>query len=89
MGEDAGVRWNLISGRNLDTSTGVIEAPMVISAADLAVDQTANRQIRAEMRTPRALHHRLAGSIAIGNQAIPRHVDPAHGIARDLTREAD
>jgi hypothetical protein len=59
----------------------------MVGAADLAFDHFALRQVGAEMRAPRALRDRLAGAIAISDDARADNIDPKRLACFNLARE--
>ena len=60
IGEDARGRRDPVAGRDMGAGARAVERPVVVGAAQPAVDHLPDRQVGAEMRAPRALHHRLA-----------------------------
>jgi hypothetical protein len=66
-----------------------VERPVVIGAAQPAIDHLPDREIGAEMRAPGALHHRLARRIAPRDDPRAEEIAADHVAGRQLARQAD
>jgi hypothetical protein len=90
VGKDPRRRRDLVAAGDMDAGARAVERPVVVGAAQAAVDHLGERQVGAEMRAPGDLNRGLARRIAPGDDAraeeIPADRLAGHEIARQANR---
>jgi len=89
IGENPGARRDLVACRNVNADAGVVEPPVMIGAAELSIDDFADRVIGPEMRAPGALHDRLSAGTAINNDTGAEEIHTEDRAALELAAKSN
>ena len=84
----AQVGRDLVARRDMRAGAGAIERPVMVRAAQPAVGDLPDRQIRTKMRAPGALHHRLARRVAPGDDPRAEEIAADQRAGSEIGREA-
>ena len=84
IGENPGAPRDLVACWDVSADAGILEPPVMIGAADLTIDNLADREVGPEMRAPGALHDRLSSGTAIDRDTCPEEVYTEDGAPSEL-----